>query len=300
MVRFSGRFYLAAAIFLVILGFGVLGPLFSSFHPGQVVGGLYDPPSGRSLLGTDNLGHDVLTNLMYGTRTSLEIGLVAGSITTVIGVTIGTAAGYRGGFLDEVLMALTNVVLTVPAIVLVILISVSLPSRGVLTLAFVIAIVSWPWTARAVRAQTSSVRTREHIDVAKLSGARTPSIIAWDVLPYQLSYIAMAFVLQVSAAILTEASLSLLGLGTSNGVSLGIMLHWSLAFESVRTGAWWAFVPPTLILTFIAFGLLMLQSSLDEVFNPRLRRGRRRRGGPAAPTPGVAVIELEEAKGAGA
>jgi peptide/nickel transport system permease protein len=294
MPRPSGRFYIAAAIFLVILGFGVIGPLCTSTQVGQVVGGLYDPPSGHSWLGTDNLGHDVLTNLMYGTRTSLVIGLVAGSLATAIGVLIGTASGYRGGFVDNILMAFTNIVLTVPAIVLVVLISVSLPTRSNLTLAFVIAIVSWPWTARAVRAQTSSIRTREHIDVAKLSGAKTPSIILWDVLPYQFSYIAMAFVLQVSAAILTEASLSLLGIGPSNGVSLGIMLHWSLAFESVRTGAWWAFVPPTLILTFIAFGLLMLQSSLDEVFNPRLRRNRRRRGGVAAPTPGAAVIEVEE------
>jgi len=139
----------------------------------------------------------------------------------------------------------------------------------------VIAITSWPWTARAVRAQASSVRTREHLDVARLSGASTWQILVWDVLPYLLSYIAMAFVLQVASAILAEAGLSLLGLGPSNSVSLGIMLNWSLVGESLRTGAWWSFIPPTLLLTLVAFTLLMLQSSLDEVFNPRLRRGQR-------------------------
>jgi peptide/nickel transport system permease protein len=118
------------------------------------------------------------------------------------------------------------------------------------------------------------VRTREHIDVAKLSGARWSSILIWDVLPYLLSYVVMAFVLQVSGAILAEATLSLLGLGPANSVSLGIMLYWALAWGSVRTGAWWAFLPPTIMLSIVAFALLLLQSSLDEVFNPRLRRGK--------------------------
>lgn len=277
-VRFNGRFYVGAILFLLILLLGVFGPLiFNRHHPGQHIGGLYDPPSSNAWLGTDNLGHDVFANLMYGTRTSLEIGFVAGAGATLIGVTFGLIAGYKGGLVEELLMGITNILLAIPTFIVLILVSNSLPTRGVLTLALVIAATSWPWTARAVRAQTASVKTREHIDVARLSGARTFSIISWDVLPYVLSYVVMAFVLQISSAVLAEAALSLLGLGVSDGVSLGIMLHWSLAWESVRTGAWWAFVPPTLLLTFIAFSLLMLQSSLDEVFNPRLRRGKVRR-----------------------
>jgi peptide/nickel transport system permease protein len=157
-----------------------------------------------------------------------------------------------------------------------ILLLVALDTHSIVPMAVVIAITSWPWTARAVRAQTASVKTREHLDVARLSGAGTWKILLWDVLPYLMSYICMAFVLQVSGAILAEAGLALLGLGTSDGVSLGIMLHWALVGESLRTGAWWAFVPPTLLLTLVAFTLLMLQSSLDEVFNPRLRGGKRR------------------------
>jgi peptide/nickel transport system permease protein len=128
--------------------------------------------------------------------------------------------------------------------------------------------------ARAVRAQASSVRTREHIDVARLSGAGFWSILGRDVLPYLLSYVVMAAVLQVSGAILFESTLCLLGLGPGDATSLGTMLYWAIAWGSVRTGAWWAFVPPTLMLTLIVFGLLLLQSSLNEVFNPRLRRGR--------------------------
>jgi peptide/nickel transport system permease protein len=173
--------------------------------------------------------------------------------------------------------------LAIPAIVVIILVSVSLPKRNIYTLALVIGLTAWFWVARAVRAQSSSVRTREHIDVARLSGAGFWSILARDVLPYLLSYVVMAFVLQVSGAILFESTLSMLGLGPGDATSLGTMLYWAIAWGSVRTGAWWAFVPPTLMLTLIVFGLLLLQSSLNEVFNPRLRRGRAARKKKAVP-----------------
>jgi peptide/nickel transport system permease protein len=188
-------------------------------------------------------------------------------------------------------MGLTNVIISIPSIVVLILLSVALNNRSTVTLALVIGVTSWPWTARAVRAQASSLRTREHVDIARLSGSRTFGLILFEVVPYMLSYICMAFVLQLASAILAEAGLSLLGLGPSNTVSLGMMLHWALLWESVRTGAWWAFVPPTLFLTLISFALLMLQSSLDEVFNPRLRRARARRQTvrEAAPMAGAGV-----------
>ncbi len=287
MIRFTPRFWISAGVFAAVVAFATLGPMFLGGTLGEGVGGLYDPPSASSWLGTDDLGHDIFTNLMYGTRTSLIIGLVAGAVATFIGVVIGLLAGYHGGILEEALMGITNVALAIPAIVVLILLSVALDFRSVVAMAVVIAITSWPWTARAVRAQASSVRTREHLDVARLSGAGTWHILVWDVLPYLMSYICMAFVLQVSGAILAEAGLSLLGLGPSDSVSLGIMLNWALVGESLLTGAWWAFVPPTLLLTLVAFTLLMLQSSLDEVFNPRLRRGRR---GPASA--GAAVSQV--------
>ncbi|WP_020576072.1 ABC transporter permease [Actinopolymorpha alba] len=282
MVRFTPRFWISAGVFLLVAAFALLGPIFVGDKLGEGVGGLYDPPSGAAWLGTDDLGHDIFTNLVFGTRTSLIIGLVAGAVATVIGVVLGLIAGYHGGVVEEALMGITNVALAIPGIVVLILLSVALDFRSIVAMAIVIAITSWPWTARAVRAQASSVKTREHLDVARLSGASTLNILLWDVLPYLMSYICMAFVLQVSSAILAEAGLSLLGLGPSDSVSLGIMLNWALVGESVRTGAWWAFVPPTLLLTFVAFTLLMLQSSLDEVFNPRLRRGRQRAGRPAS------------------
>ena len=282
---FTSRFWVAAALIAFTLLLGGIGPLIVNTDPNATIGGLYDPPNGSSVamwLGTDNEGQSVMANLVYGIRTSLLVGLIAGAVATLVGVIIGLVSGYVGGWVDDILSAITNIALAIPTLIVIILVSVALQSRTPTILALVIGFTAWPWLARAVRAQSTSVRTREHIDVAKLSGARSITILAWDVLPYLLSYVVMAFVLQVSAAILFEATLSLLGLGPSGSVSLGIMLYWAIAWGSIRTGAWWAFLPPTIMLSIISFSLLLLQSSLDEVFNPRLRRGKLRRRRAAA------------------
>jgi peptide/nickel transport system permease protein len=270
------RFLVSAALLLGVVLFAVVGPLLPGRgDPLVTVGGLYDPPSGRALLGTDNFAHDVLTQLMHGARTSLLIGVVAGLMATAVGVAIGTLAGFRGGFVEEALMGVTNVIIAIPVIVILILLSVALGARTLVAMALIIGVTSWPWLARSVRAQAASLRTREHVDIARLSGEGTARLIAFQVLPYMLSYVALAFVLQLASAVLTEAGLSLLGLGPSNSVSLGVVLYWAILQDAVRTGAWWAFLTPAVLLTAVAFSLLMLQTSLDEVFNPRLRAGGR-------------------------
>ncbi len=292
-VSFTPRFYVAATIIVLVVLIAIFGPMLVRTDPNATIGGLYDEPAGWGplLLGTDNEGQSVIANLVYGTRTSLIVGLLAGIIATVLGLAIGLIAGFKGGLVDNLLSSLTNIFLVIPVIIVVILLSVALDNRSIFTLAFVIGIGSWPWLARAVRAQTTSVRTREHIDVAMMSGANFWSILVRDVLPYLLSYVVMAFVLQVSGAILFESTLSMLGLGPSGAVSLGVMLYWAIAWGSVRTGAWWAFVPPTVMLTIISFSLLLLQSSLDELFNPRLRRGKIRRKKGTGPTYEIPAAE---------
>ncbi len=299
-LNFGSRMWISLGIigFVAVLAF--IGPLFYPFGPEDKVGSLYDSPSAEHILGTENFGYDVLAVLMASARNSIIIGLLAGTIAVLIGVGIGILAGYVGGWVEELLMGFTNIVLAIPSIVILILISISLQStnipflKGVVGLALVIGITSWPWTARAVRAQASSVATREHIDVAKLSGARTPSIMVRDVLPYLASYAVMAWVLQLASAILAESTLSMLGLGPSGANSLGKQLFWALAFQAVATGAWWAFLPPTIVLTMISFGLLYLQSSLDEVFNPRLRRGKKKNLAKAAARRAEAARKLAE------
>ena len=272
LVLRSRRFIVGAVLFLAVLCFGVIGPRVTDRDPFQMVGGLFNPPSEKNILGTDNLGRDVFTQLMYGTGTSLLIGFVAGVVATGIGVTIGTVAGFKGGFVDELLMGITNILITIPAIVVLILLSVAIKGRSATVMGVIIGITSWPWTARAVRAQTSSLRTREHVDLARISGYTTAELIVKEILPYMFSYIFMAFILQFSAGITNEATLSMLGLGPYQTVSLGVMLHWALLWEAVRTGAWWAFLPPVAFLAVASFSLMMINAGLDEVFNPRLRK----------------------------
>ena len=268
----SGRFRVSFVLLVLIVVAAVLGPRFDDRNPLFAVGGRYDAPSAQVWLGTDAIGNDVFLQLLHGLGTSLYIGLVAGVVATLIGVTIGTLSGYLGGLLDEILMGFTNILITVPTIVVLVLLSVALQNRSTLLLGVIIGVTSWPWTARAVRAQTSSLKTREHVDVAKLSGAGTFGVIIREILPYMASYVVMAFVLQLSSGILNEAGLSLLGLGPSQSISLGKMLQSALQGEALRTGAYWAILPQTILLSIIAFSLLLLQSSLDELFNPRLRR----------------------------
>jgi len=173
-----GRLAVALTLLALILAFALVGPLVIGItDPLLIVGGLYDAPSTEHLLGTDNFGRDVLAQLMYGTRNSLVIGGIAGLSAVLIGVSIGTTAGFRGGFLEEGLMALTNVVITIPSLVVLILLSIAIGTRSIATMGLIIGVTSWPWTARAVRAQTSSLRTRSHVDIARLSGANTIGLI---------------------------------------------------------------------------------------------------------------------------
>jgi len=267
----SRKFLIGTSIFLALLLTSLIFPLVNSSDPLEMVGLLYEPPSAEHVLGTDNFGRDVLIEFIYGMKTSIFVGLVAGLIATLIGTTIGVIAGYVGRLTDNILNSTTNLFLVIPSFVILILLSSSLKSRSLLFLAIIIGITSWPWTARAVRAQTSSLRTREHINMAKLNGMNNFEIMLSEILPYVSSYIFMAFVLQVASGILSEAGLSMLGLGPSDVVSLGTMLSWALLYEAVRTGAWWAFFPPTIGISLITFSLLYMNTGMDEIFNPRLR-----------------------------
>jgi peptide/nickel transport system permease protein len=222
-------------------------------------------------LGTDNFGRDTFEELLAATKTSLLIGLMAGTIATIIGLTIGLLAGYVGGTIDNILSTVTNIFIVIPSFVILVLISVSLSARSFVTVALVIGITAWPWTARSVRAQTTSLRNRDHVNLSKLSGHSLPRIIIKDVLPYLGSYVMMAFILQVASGILSEASLSMLGLGPQNVASLGLMMNWAMNFSALPVGAWWAFLPVVLVIALISFSLNLMNSGLDQIFNPQIR-----------------------------
>jgi peptide/nickel transport system permease protein len=227
------------------------------------------------LLGTDNFGRDVLPELVSATGTSLLIGLVAGLIATSLGLVLGLTAGYIGGRVDDVIMFFTNIILVIPAFVLLILISFSLgqEKRGPVTIAIVIGFTTWTWTARAVRAQVISLRNRDHVNLSKLSGHPIIRIIFADIFPYIASYVFMALILQISSAILYEASLSIIGLGpkTSTTPTLGLMMNWAMIYMAPSLGKWWAYLPVIITIALISFSLNLMNTGLDQVYNPALR-----------------------------
>jgi peptide/nickel transport system permease protein len=226
-------------------------------------------------LGTDNFGRDVLTELVKATAISLQIGFVAGIIATLIGLTLGLMAGYVGGLMDDGIMFITNLFTVIPGFVLLILISFSIgqEQRGAFTIAAVIGLTSWVWTARAVRAQVLSLRNRDHVNLSKISGHSIFHIILADILPYIASYAVMALILQISSGILAEAGLSILGLGpkTTEVPTLGQMMNWALIYNAHVSGHWWAYVPVIIIIALVSFSLNLMNTGLDQVFNPTLR-----------------------------
>ncbi len=226
-------------------------------------------------LGTDNFGRDVLKELVAACGTSLRIGIIAGAIATFVGLTLGLLAGYVGGICDDIIMFFTNLFTVVPSFVLLLLISYSIDQdqRGANTVALVIGATSWVWTTRSVRSQVMSLRHRDHVNLSRISGHSLVRIILTDILPYIASYVVMAFILQISSAILAEAQLSMIGLGskTTEEATLGIMMNWAMLYAAHLNGSWWAYFPVLLTIALISFSLNLMNTGLDQVFNPQLR-----------------------------
>ncbi len=227
------------------------------------------------ILGTDNFGRDVLTELVDATKTSLRVGLIAGVVATIVGLFLGLISGYVGGVVDDLIMFITNLFTVIPSFVLLILISYSVGqnARGVNLVAIIIGLTSWTWTTRSVRSQVISLRNRDHVNLSKLSGHSMMRIVLTDILPYLASYVVMAFILQISSGILAEAQLSMLGLGpsTSTTATLGLMMNWATLYAAPLNGSWWAYFPVVITIALIAFSLNLMNTGLDQVFNPQLR-----------------------------
>jgi peptide/nickel transport system permease protein len=268
----SPGFVLGASLFSATVLLALVAPLFLHINPHARAGLAFMPPSREHWLGTDHLGIDMLSRLVAGLRSSLAVGFIAGTVATVIGTLVGVYGGYKGGLIDDLLTATTNLFLVIPSIIVLILLSNSLEhGRSLLLIALLIGFTTWTWSARAVRAQSSSLRGRDHVSLARLNGCGTLEIVALHILPYLLSYIFMVFILQTATGILAEASISMLGLGPYDSVSLGKILDEAIRNEALGDGAWWAFAPAMVLVTIIAFALFVINTAMEGVFNPRLR-----------------------------
>jgi peptide/nickel transport system permease protein len=230
------------------------------------------PPSLKNPLGTDDRGRSILTLTIWGSRVSLFVGLAATIISMSIGSLVGIAAAYFGGWKEAILMRITDWILVIPFLPLAIVLA-SLPrfGRSIWTIVFVIGITSWPATARLVRAQALSVKTRAYVERARALGAGHWHLVSRHILPNVFPVIFANTILTVAVAILSETALSFLGLGDPLRVSWGTMLEFAFAAGAASIGAWWWLIPPGVAIVLVVLAFTMCGYALDEVINPRLR-----------------------------
>jgi peptide/nickel transport system permease protein len=262
---------------IVIIAFFVLlaifGPLFVH-NPDSFVGPPLHAPTAKFWLGTTQSGQNVLSQLIVATRSTLEVGFAAAVIATVVALVIGIGGGFLGGISDDALNLLTNIVLVIPVLPLVIIIAAYLKSGGLGPTIFVIAVTTWAGSARVLRGMTLSMRNRDYVLAARVSGERNWRIVVVEILPNLSAFIISGFIFTVIFAILTQAGLAFIGLESPDTLTWGNMLYFAQNDEALSSGAWWWFVPPGLCIALVGTGLSLINFGLDEILNPRLRMYR--------------------------
>jgi peptide/nickel transport system permease protein len=273
----------------------IIGPEVAPYAPSLQSPLANEAPSAAHLLGTTATGQDVLSQLLTGIRLTLELAFWVGLIATVLAVLFGVTAAFLGGIWDEVLSLLTNVFLVIPALPLLILLLGLMPGKGQLPTILVLSGLGWPWGARVIRAQTLMIRNRDFIAAARETGELSWRIIVFELIPNEVSLIAASFVNTVLYAIGSSVALAFVGLSDLTSFSLGTILYWAQSGNALQQSYWWWFVPPGVAVALIGTALVMLNTGIDELGNPRLRDVRSatkiagRRVWPTDPTPVLAA-----------
>ena len=252
----------------------VFAPLLADAEGLQVTkatGGVLESPSGSFPLGTDDNGRSVLSLLIWGARVSLFVGLMATLISMVIGTLMGLMSGFFEGWTARVLFRLTEWFLVIPFLPLALVLA-SVLGRSLINIAVVIGVASWPGTALLIRSQTLSIKERPYLDRARILGAGRWHLMSRHVLPNVMPMVFANTTLTVAIAILTETTLSFLGLGDPTRVSWGSMLEEAFAVGAMTTNAWWFIVPPGVCVVLVVLAFTLVGQALEEIFNPRLRR----------------------------
>jgi peptide/nickel transport system permease protein len=269
--RRNTKLVIGLSVVLFFLGLAIAGPWLTDADPFEFGYPIGQPPSTEHWLGTTGAGQDVYSQFVYGLRSTFIVGAVAGAIAALIAMAIGFVSGYRGGVVDDILSMFTNVVLVIPTLVVLIVVAAYIGEGTLLGEAVLIGVTSWPWAARAIRAQTFSLATRDFVSLARLSGQGSARVIVKEIAPNMSSYLFLAFILLFGGSVLIAATLDFLGLGPSEVMSLGLMLRTSVDNAALQLGYWWWFIPPGVGITAIVGGLYVMNVGLDEIFNPKLR-----------------------------
>ncbi|MFE6890878.1 ABC transporter permease [Streptomyces sp. NPDC057694] len=270
----SRRLRLGLGVLALLVLTAILGPLFLG-DPNEIGQDLGQAPSLAHWLGTTQTGQDVFAQFVVATRGTLLIGAAAALVATVVSVVVGIGGGFAGGLTDEALSLVSNVFLVVPGLPLVIVVAAYVGAGTTATI-LVIALTTWAASARVLRAQTLSLRTRDYVLAARLYGESRRRIVLVEILPNELAIIVSQFIFAVIFAVLTQASLAFLGLDDPSNLTWGTMLYFAQNAEALAGGSWWWFIPPGLAIAVLGAALSLISFGLDEILDPRLRTRRRR------------------------
>jgi len=267
----SGLFGLGLLTFFILIA--IFAPLLAdpeSIEVTKATGGVLEPPGGGYLLGTDENGRSIVALLIWGSRISLFVGMLATLIAMVIGTLVGLASGFFEGWPARLLYRLTEWFLVIPFVPLAIVLATVL-GRSLINIVIVIGITGWASTAMLIRSQTLSIRERPYVERARLLGAGRWHQMTRHVLPNVMPMVFANTTLTVALAILAETTLSFLGLGDPTRISWGTMLDAAFGVGAMTTGAWWYIVPPGVCVVLVVLAFTLVGQALEEVFNPRLR-----------------------------
>jgi peptide/nickel transport system permease protein len=277
-IRTSRKAVIGFSIFAVFCVFAAAPGWFTSVdHPNDLVFSPGLSPSGAHWLGTTSLGQDIWAQLVYGTRQSLIIAVVAGLFATVLSVLVGVSAAYLGGIADDILSLITNVFLVIPTFPLIIILATYAGKGTLLVILIVLVITGWSYGANQMRAQTLSLRNRDFLESARVRGERRSYIILAEVLPTMTSLIVANFLGAALYSVLTAAGLQFLGLGDPNSTSWGTMLYWSQSQQALQTGMPLWSLAPGLCVALLGASFALMNYAFDEIGNPALRPVRKNR-----------------------
>jgi peptide/nickel transport system permease protein len=276
-LRFLRRDKVGAAAF-VVFGFflflAIFGPMLTSSAKVTNLNQIYSQPSRDHILGTDYAGHDIFTQIVRGTRSVIVVGALAAVLSTMFAVTLGALSALIGSRFDSFVLLITDVVLTIPYIVLLGVLATFVKLNSAIFLAFIIAAVAWPTLLRAVRAQVLSLKEREYVEAARVLDLGTPYIVFREVLPNMTSYIVINFVIAMTNAIYGQIILYFFGLVPLSGDNWGLMIQLAYTKGAIFFNqALWYILSPIVAISLLQLSLVMIARSLEEIFNPRLRQG---------------------------
>jgi peptide/nickel transport system permease protein len=266
--------FVGIGLMLLALTPVAIGRLFVSPEMAEVFSAIPNVrPSLQHPLGTQSEGRDMLAVIMLGTPATVVIGLIGGGVAVMIGGFLGFSAGYFGGRIDAVIRTVVDIGLTIPPLAVLIMVAASYPIASIALMGLIIAATQWMWATRIIRSQVLTLREREFVRVAKLSGISDFGIIFFELLPNLIPFIAASFVNAVTTAILASIGLEVLGLGPRQSYTLGNTIYEATYYTAMWRGMWWWWGPPIIILICLFIGLFLISNVLDRIANPKLERG---------------------------